>query len=100
MIENLRAGGAKLGDGGSVKSPLRQQGRSALTALRRGATDGARRTREARRRRRLDNPVDFDEGVARPVVAVQGRFTKRQHRCEARVVLFENLTPLVARFLQ
>ena len=81
---------------GARDSPGERQVAPVVVGARTGR-HGRRRRAEARRRRRLVDAVDADEGAALDMVRVQGRFARREHRREARIAAFEQRTPLGAR---
>src|SRR4051812_8610428 len=81
-----------------VEAPVLQRLRAAFAALRRRPQHFGRRTRKARRRRRLLDALHADVGAAGAVVRMARGFRPAEPRREAGVRAFERLHPFVARF--
>src|SRR5579871_4480815 len=80
------------------KPPLAQSFRGIGARYRGRTLDGARGTREARRRRRLHDAVVLDESSAMAVVRMGRRFGHRQDGGEAYLAALHDPAPLFARF--
>src|SRR5690349_4755344 len=81
-----------------VTEPPIAQGRGIVLPDRRRRTlNGARRRGEPRRRSRLNDACEFDEGLPRAKVTMVRRLVHLQHRGEACIGFFKDGAPLGPR---